>query len=355
VKALVAMSGGVDSSVAAALMLDAGYDVAGVTLKQWMMPCGDLPVAGCCTASDFNDARRVAAMLGITYHVLDYVDTFTKAVVEPFGRQYLAGRTPNPCVECNRTVRFSALLEHAERFGADVLVTGHHARVAREVGEWRLLRAVDGGKDQSYVLHMLGQEALSRIRLPIGEMTKSEVRERAAALGLPVAEKPDSQDICFVPSGDYRDFLADRFPETARPGPIVSTDGTVLGEHGGVAGFTIGQRRGLGIAVGEARYVVDIEPGARRVVVGSRDDLRADGCVVSNVTWVAGRPPTDSAVTVKVRYRTAAVPATIAAAGADWEIRFDERHDAPAPGQSAVFYDGDRVLGGGIIERAVRL
>ncbi|MEN8113735.1 MAG: tRNA 2-thiouridine(34) synthase MnmA [Actinomycetota bacterium] len=355
VRALVAMSGGVDSSVAAALILEAGYDVVGVTLKQWVLPCGDLPTAGCCTVSDANDARRVAEMLGIEYTVLDYVDEFTKAVVEPFGEQYLAGRTPNPCIECNRTVRFSALLDQTSEFDADVLVTGHHARVAEANGEWQLLRAVDGTKDQSYVLHMLGQDALSRIRLPIGEMTKAVVRKRAAAMGMPTADKPDSQDICFVPSGDYRDFLTDRFPETAMPGPVVDTAGAVVGEHDGVARFTIGQRKGLGIAVGEARYVIDIDPAERRVVVGTRDDLLTDGCVVSNVTWIAGGPPPDPDISVKVRYRTPAVAASLLPLGNDWEVRFRERQAAPAPGQSAVFYDGDRVLGGGIIERAVRL
>lgn len=352
-RAVVAMSGGVDSSVAAALMLDAGYEVVGVTLKQWVLPCGDLPTAGCCTVTDFNDARRVAEMLGIEYAVLDYIDAFTEAVVEPFGEQYLAGRTPNPCIECNRTVRFSALLDQTKEFNADVLVTGHHARVAEVDGMWRLLRAVDGTKDQSYVLHMLGQDELSRIRLPIGEMTKAEVRKRAAAMGMPTAEKPDSQDICFVPSGDYRDFLAGRFPETAMPGPIVGTDGTVLGEHDGIARFTIGQRKGLGIAVGEARYVIDIDPSDRRVVVGTHDDLLRTGCTVSNVTWVSGEPPNDPRVTVKVRYRTPDVPASLSPTGDEWDVWFSEPQPAPAPGQSAVFYEGETVLGGGIIERAV--
>ncbi|MEN8235258.1 MAG: tRNA 2-thiouridine(34) synthase MnmA [Actinomycetota bacterium] len=354
-RALVAMSGGVDSSVAAALMLEAGYDVIGVTLKQWVRPCGELPTAGCCTASDADDARRVAAMLDVPYTVLDYVDEFTSAVVDPFGRQYMAGRTPNPCIECNRTVRFSALLDQTTEFDADVLVTGHHARVAKQNGVWQLLRAVDGTKDQSYVLHMLGQDALSRIRLPVGEMTKAEVRKRAAALGMPTADKPDSQDICFVPSGDYRDFLADQFPETAMPGPIVDSAGTVLGEHGGVAGFTIGQRKGLGIAVGEARYVIGIEPTERLVVIGTHDELLTDGCIVSKVTWVAGEPPAGPDVSVKVRYRTPAVAASITRSDGDWEVRFTERQPAPAPGQSAVFYEGDRVLGGGIIEESIRL
>ena len=348
-RALVAMSGGVDSSVAAALMIEAGYDVIGITLKQWVGAGGAMPTAGCCTVSDAEDARRVAAQLGVPYYVLDYVDEFTEAVVEPFGASYLAGITPNPCIECNRKVRFSALLERTAELGADVLVTGHHARVKHGDDGWHLLRAVDGTKDQSYVLHMLGQPELSRIRLPIGEMTKTEVRRRAADMGLRTAAKPDSQDICFVGSGDYRDFLSENLPETALPGPVVDTTGAVLGEHDGVTGFTIGQRRGLGIAVGEPRYVVDIDPAERTVVVGTYEDLLVDGCTVSDVSFTSGSTPASAAVTVKVRYRSKAVGANLQPFGDTWEVAFDDPHPAPAPGQAAVFYDGDRVLGGGTI------
>jgi len=353
-RALVAMSGGVDSSVAAALMIEAGYDVVGVTLKQWVGAGGAMPTAGCCTVSDAEDARRVAAQLDVPYYVLDYVDEFTEAVVEPFGASYLAGFTPNPCIECNRKVRFSALLDRTNELDADVLVTGHHARVKSDGDGWHLLRAVDGTKDQSYVLHMLGQPELSRIRLPIGEMAKTEVRRRAADMGLRTAAKPDSQDICFVGSGDYRDFLSENFPETALPGPVVDTAGVVLGEHDGVTGFTIGQRRGLGIAVGEARYVVDIDPAERTIVVGDYGDLLVDGCTVSDVSFTSGSPPADAAVTVKVRYRSDAVRATVQPSGDEWEVAFEEPHPAPAPGQAAVFYDGDRVLGGGTITGVVR-
>ncbi len=353
-RALVAMSGGVDSSVAAALMIEQGYDVIGVTLKQWVGPGGAMPTAGCCTVSDAEDARRVAAQLDIPYYVLDYVDEFTAAVVEPFGAAYLAGRTPNPCIECNRKVRFTALLERTAAFDADVLVTGHHARVERDDTGWHLRTAVDGTKDQSYVLHMLGQEDLSKIRLPVGEMTKTEVRRRAAAMGLRTASKPDSQDICFVTSGDYRDFLAERFPETALPGPVVDSAGEVLGEHGGVTGFTIGQRRGLGIAVGEARYVIDIDPAERKVAVGTREELLSDGCLVGDVSFIAGSPPLQPDVTVKVRYRSTAIPATLQRAGDRWEVRFADPQPAPAPGQAAVFYDSERVLGGGTIEEVIR-
>ncbi len=353
-KALVAMSGGVDSSVAAALTLEAGYDVIGVTLKQWVGPDGEMPTAGCCTVADAEDARRVAAQLDVPYYVLDYVDEFTSAVVEPFAADYLAGRTPNPCIECNRKVRFSALFDRMGALGADVLVTGHHARIRGDEEGWHLLRAVDGTKDQSYVLHMLGQEELARIRLPVGEMTKSEVRRLARSMGLRTADKPDSQDICFVKS-DYRAFLDSVLPEAAQSGDVVTADGTVLGHHTGTSRFTIGQRKGLGVAVGEPRYVVDIRPTTAEVVVGSYEELLVSGCLVSNVTFVAGAPPPMSDVEVKVRYRSKPVPATIEVAdGGGWRVLFGEATPAPAPGQSAVFYNGDEVLGGGVIEEVLR-
>jgi len=355
-RALVAMSGGVDSSVATALMLEAGHDVIGVTLKQWEGPDGALPTAGCCTVGDAEDARRVAAALDVPYYVLDYVDEFRQAVVDPFGAAYLAGITPNPCIECNRTVRFKALLDRTEALGCDVLVTGHHARVRSDAAGHHLLRAVDSAKDQSYVLYMLGQKELSRIRLPIGEMTKTEVRSRAAALGLRTATKPDSQDLCFVGRGDYREFLAEHYPEAARPGPIVDRDGTVVGEHRGTSGFTIGQRRGLGVAATEPRYVVEIKPASATVVIGRRRDLQVDGCGLSGVTFVAGDPPDDvGPVEVKVRYRSRPVAAHLTPAGADgWRLRFVQAQDGVAPGQAAVFYRGDEVLGGGTITTTLR-
>jgi tRNA-uridine 2-sulfurtransferase len=353
VKAVVAMSGGVDSSVAAALMLEAGHDAIGVTLKQWVGPNGEMPTAGCCTVADAEDARRVAATLGMPYYVLDYVDEFTETVVDPFREAYLAGRTPNPCIECNRRVRFAALFDRMDALGADVLVTGHHARLRRDRDGWHLLRAVDGAKDQSYVLHMLGQRQLSRIRFPIGEMTKGDVRQRAAALGLRTAAKPDSQDICFVKS-DYRTFLRSVAPHAARPGAIVDRYGEVLGRHQGIADFTIGQRRGLGVALGEPRYVVDVRPESAEIVVGTGDELLVGGVTVSGVTFVAGDPPADPHVEVKVRYRSKPIPALIEASEGRWLVTFAERAPSPAPGQSAVFYDGDEVLGGGVIDCVVR-
>jgi tRNA-specific 2-thiouridylase len=352
-RVVVAMSGGVDSSVAAALMAEAGHEVIGVTLKQWEDADGNLPTAGCCTVGDAEDARRVAAQLDIPYYVLDYVEEFRAAVVEPFGRSYLSGQTPNPCVECNRTVRFQALLERTAELGAEVLATGHYARVVHGPAGYALRRGVDPGKDQSYVLHMLTQEQLARIRLPVGELTKPEVRSHAARLGLRTATKPDSQEICFVGAGNYRDFLAQHFPETARPGPIVDMAGAVVGSHRGTAGFTIGQRRGLGVALQEPRFVVEIDAATSTVVIGDRDDLLASGCVVRDVSFVGGRPPADPAIEVKVRYRSRPVPARLEAGDDRWLVRFDDAQAAVAPGQAAVFYDGDEVLGGGTIERSL--
>jgi tRNA-specific 2-thiouridylase len=264
-KALVAMSGGVDSSVAAALMLEAGYEVIGVTLKQWVAPDGSLPTAGCCTVADAEDARKVAARLGIPHYVLDHSAEFTAEVVDRFVADYAAGLTPNPCVECNRRVRFGALLGRVEPLGCDVLVTGHYARIGTRRGRPALLRAADPAKDQSYVLHMLTAADLARVRFPIGDLTKAEVRDHASRLGLRTAAKPDSQDLCFV-AGDYRAFLQARLPEIRRPGAMVDASGAVVGKHDGVAGFTVGQRQGLGIVVGSrASWWRSIPPATVRV------------------------------------------------------------------------------------------
>lgn len=354
-RALVAMSGGVDSSVAAALMVEAGYEVVGVTLKQWEGSDGEMPTSGCCTVGDAEDARRVAAQLDVPYYVLDYVDEFRTEVVDRFGAEYMAGRTPNPCIECNRRVRFKALLERTTALGCDVLVTGHHARITHDEAGYHLMRAVDRAKDQSYVLHMLGQSELARVRLPVGEMTKPEVREHAARLGLRTADKPDSQDLCFVASGNYRTFLRDNFAEVAQPGPIVDESGDVVGHHEGTVDFTIGQRKGLGIAAQTPRYVVDIEPATATVVIGRKEDLLVSGCVVGDATFVAGAPPVGGVVAVKVRYRAKAVDAELIADGAGrWRVEFVDRQPGVAPGQAAVFYRGDEMLGGGTILEPVR-
>ena len=282
------------------------------------------------------------------------MEEFSREVVGPFAEAYLAGRTPNPCIECNRRVRFRALLERAGHLGCDVLVTGHHARIRRDGDGYHLLRAADPAKDQSYVLHMLGQADLARIRFPVGEMTKAEVRAEAARRGMRVAVKPDSQDLCFI-AHDHRRFLEERFPGIARPGPVVDASGAEVGRHRGAVGFTVGQRRGLGVAAGERRYVLEVRPATATVVVGSREELLVDGCRVSGVTWVAGRPPASVGVEVKVRYRSPAVPARIDHGGGGvWDVWFDRPREAAAPGQAAVFYRGDEVLGGGTVEEALR-
>jgi tRNA-specific 2-thiouridylase len=352
-KTLVAMSGGVDSSVAAALMLEQGHDVVGVTLKQWQGADGSMPTSGCCTVADSEDARRVAAQLDVPYYVLDHVADFRERVVEPFGAAYAAGRTPNPCIDCNRRVRFRTLLERTSALGCDVLVTGHYARVRHDAGRYHLLRGLDNAKDQSYVLHMLGQEELAQVLLPIGEMAKPEVREHASRLGLRTATKPDSQDICFV-KDDYRTFLRENFTAVAQPGRIVDTVGEVVGSHEGTIDFTIGQRKGLGVAFGEPRYVVDLQPASATVVIGTRADMEVKGCRLEEVSFVTGEPPASSELSVKVRYRAAAVAATLEYDGVGYVIRFHDPQEAVAPGQAAVMYAGDEVVGGGTIAEVIR-
>jgi tRNA-specific 2-thiouridylase len=343
-RALVAMSGGVDSSVAAALMQKAGHDVVGVTLKLWSGPNGEAPTAGCCTVSDAEDARRVAAQLDIPYYVLDYTEEFRHGVVDRFIRDYTSGRTPNPCIECNRTVKFDRLLTGLDHFDSDVLVTGHHARSRVEDGVWGLYRGADREKDQSYVLSMLTQGELSRTRFPVGELTKREVRAMATSLGLRTAAKPESMDICFVGRRDYRGFLRETAPESFQPGPVVDRDGGEIGRHDGIIGFTVGQRRGLGVAVGEPRYVVRIEPASATVVLGRRGDLVVGGVRLDSVTWSTG---VEVSGQVMAQYRAHGEP--VAAALHGDRLLFSEPQEAVAPGQTMAFYDGDRLLGGALI------
>ncbi len=349
-RVMVAMSGGVDSSVAAAMMVEAGHEVIGVTLKLWEGPSGELPTAGCCTVSDAEDARRVAAQLDIPYYVLDYTERFMEGVVDRFVVEYAEGRTPNPCVECNRTVKFDQMLAHSEDLECDALVTGHYARVDCDESGWHLRRGVDPAKDQSYVLAMLGQVELARTLFPIGELTKAETRAHAGRLGLRTAGKAESQDICFVGQGDYREFVRRRTPGAVVPGPIVDVDGAVVGHHGGVIDFTIGQRRGLGVAAGEPRYVVGIDAGAATITIGTADDLLIGRAFVEGVTFVAGHPPAAGrSLAAQVRYRGRPVPVMASPSQGRWIIEFDEPQAGVAPGQTAVLYDDDEVVGGGII------
>ena len=336
---LVAMSGGVDSSVAAAVLLDAGHEVTGVTLRLW----GGETDSGCCSVGDVEDARRVAAQLGVPHYVFNLSDQFEAAVVAPYAAAYASGRTPNPCVECNRSIKFGELFRRAEALGFDALATGHHARALRDHGGvMRLRRGVDAGKDQSYVLYMLGQRELDRTLLPIGEITKAEVREHAARLGLRTATKPESMDVCFVRREDRRDFVDAR--TSPRPGPMVDTSGRVLAEHAGVAGFTVGQRRGLGVALGEPRYVVAVDSRASTVTIGTRADLACDRIVVRDLCWVDGAPGRETGLSVQTRAH--------GATGVGWldgcVVHLREPMTRVASGQVVALYDGDLVVGGGI-------
>ena len=343
---LAAMSGGVDSSVAAALMKEDGHEVIGVTLKMWQGPSGEAPTAGCCTVSDSEDARRVAAQLDLPYYVLDYTDHFRAGVIDRFVADYRHGRTPNPCVECNRTVKFSKLLEQSAAFGCDVLVTGHYARVVRVEGRQQLLRGKDRNKDQSYVLAMLGQQELARVRFPVGGLEKAQTRELASGLGLRTAGKPDSQDICFVGKDDYRNFLRKLEPSMAASGPILDTAGLTLGHHDGISGFTIGQRRGVGVALGERRYVVEVRPETATIVLGDRSELEVGAVSLTEITWVDRPLMAGESIEVQYRAHGAAVPAR-------WDegtLSFGTAQTAVAPGQTAVLYRGERVLGSGIID-----
>lgn len=344
-RVLVAMSGGVDSSVAAALMKDAGHDVMGVTLKLWSGPGGEAPTAGCCTVSDAEDARRVAAQLDIPYYVLDHTEDFKDGVVDRFVHDYAGGRTPNPCIECNRTVKFDRLLRRLDDFECDILVTGHHARTREVDGVWQLLRGEDAAKDQSYVLSMLTQSELRRTRFPVGELRKKDVRKVAAGMGMRTAHKPESMDICFVGQRDYRRFLRDVAPEAFQPGKVVDSDGHEVGTHDGVADFTVGQRRGLGVAaVGEPRFVIHIDGDTSTVVVGPRENLGVDEVLLDQVTWTSG---TGFDGPVMAQYRAHGDPVSGWLSGGT--LRFDESQEAIAPGQTVAFYDDDVVVGGALI------
>ncbi len=352
-RVMMAMSGGVDSTVGAALLIEAGYEVVGATMRLWVECEAESLAAArsCCSLADLEDAARAASALGIDHTVLDMRREFRELVVERFTEAYRRGLTPNPCIACNRHLKFELLLGAARRAGCDYLATGHYARIGCEDGRWRLWSARDSSKDQSYVLYMLGPDTLPRVLLPNGQYTKAELRRRAGELGIHVADKPDSQEICFLPGGDYRDFLRERIPEAFVPGPILDVRGRRLGEHQGTGAYTVGQRRGLGIAWPKPLYVVSVNAASNTVVVGTREEASRSHLAAADATWVAGEPPaTQFRAEVKTRYRMSAIPATVLVRNSgEFAVDFDEPAWAVAPGQAAVVYQGDEVLGGGTI------
>ncbi len=363
-RVLVAMSGGVDSSVAAALLAQAGYDVAGATMRLGDAEADARDEGGCCSLAAVEDARRVAHRIGIPFHVLDFRDAFRTAVREPFVDAYLRGETPNPCVACNRFVKFGAFLSKARVLGFDAVATGHYARVEEDPaapGRFRLLRGLDPGKDQSYALAQLGQDVLSRLLLPVGGLEKAETRRLAAELGLAVADKPDSQEICFIPDDDHAAYILAQRPGSGRPGRFVDRAGNVLGAHGGVHRFTVGQRKGLGRAFGKPMYVVSLDAATGDVVLGEERDLYRDGAVLGDVVFTreeyraeaaaASADGTGLPVRAQVRYGKDAVPARLLLAGESARLAFDRPVRAVTPGQAAAFYRDDEVLGGGTILR----
>jgi tRNA-specific 2-thiouridylase len=353
---VVAMSGGVDSSVAAALLAEQGHDVIGVSMQ--LYPSGPDEGAArdygtCCTLDDLHDARRVASAIGIPHYILNLESRFDETVVANFVREYVSGRTPIPCSRCNSEMKFATLLERALALDAAALATGHYARIdVDQGGRFHLRRGRDPAKDQSYFLFSLTQAQMAQAVFPIGELDKDTVRGHARRLGLRVAEKPDSQEICFVPDGDYAAFVERKAPALTRAGTIVAGDGRVLGTHEGVHRFTIGQRKGLRLSSSEPLYVVAIDAESARVTVGSRDALGRDQLTASGVNWTSGRAPDDwRTVTAQIRHRHGAAPARVRAAGLGRaEVRFDSPQQAVTPGQAVVFYEGDEVLGGGWIE-----
>jgi tRNA-specific 2-thiouridylase len=348
---LVAMSGGVDSSVAACLLAEAGHDVIGSHLE--LVHTGGVD-HGCCGPQARADAQAVAELAGFPFEVVDMSESFEEKVIADYVTESAAGRTPNPCVRCNERIKFGAFLDRARKLGVDLVATGHYVRTSRDPrGRWHLHTGQDRGKDQSYVLAGLTQDQLGMSVFPIGDQTKDETRAHARRLGLPVAGKPDSQELCFAPAGDAGAFMEARTPGAARPGEVVDPSGRVLGRHGGVHRFTIGQRRGLGVSTGERSYVLEVDAGQDRVVVGPEELLGRRGLSADGVNWIPERPDGPFEADVRIRYRAAGTPALVEPVGRDRaRVEFRSPVRAVAPGQLAVFYAGDEVAGSGTIASA---
>ena len=342
-KAAVAMSGGVDSSLAAALLKEQGHEVIGVHMKLWQhrLPPSD-------SSPGEDDASAVCRALKIPFHSLDFSSQFQRQVVDYFCREYAQGRTPNPCVVCNRFIKFDLLLKAVEDLGAECLATGHYARIEAPAGNYHLLKAARPSVDQSYFLYTLKQAVLPRLLFPLGEYSKAQVRQMAAERSLPVADKPKSRDLCFVPDGHHEGFLQGRI--AAAPGNIVDPEGKVLGQHRGIAFYTVGQRTGLGIATGRRLFVLKLDPDSNTVVVGPEEGLLAPGLKANNLSFVCVKPRRPLDVSAKIRFRTPEVGARLKVFAEEAEVLFDQPQRAIAPGQAVVFYHGDEVLGGGIIE-----
>ncbi len=353
---VIAMSGGVDSSVAAALLVEAGYDVIGMMLRLWSEP-GTSDANRCCSPDAMALARRIAGQLGIPFYAVDAQAAFHDTVVQAFLKGYTAGITPNPCLICNRQIRWGYLLDHALALGANALATGHYARLATALdGSKQLMKAVDLGKDQSYVLHVLKQEQLRKTIFPLGEYSKAEVRAYARSLNIPSANRSDSQDLCFLAGGNYRDFLVRNFPAAINPGPIRSIEGENLGEHRGLAFYTIGQRKGLGLSSPYPLYVVKKDIRSNALIVGGEENLGRVEMPVAKINWVAGITPEHPfRANVKTRYTTAELPAMVTPLQhGNAMIKFDAPVRAITPGQAAVIYDGVVCLGGGIIQHSYK-
>jgi len=351
-KVVIAMSGGVDSSVAAALLKEQGHQVIGMMLRLWSEP-GTEAYNRCCTPDDMALARRIAAQLEIPFYTIDAKDVFRNTVVDYFLSGYAQGITPNPCIICNRRIRWEFLLNRALALGAKYLATGHYAQVRKtDDGKLALLRGIDKNKDQSYVLHVLTQEQLGHAIFPLGSYTKPQVREIARDFELPVAERSDSQDLCFLGKGDYRDFLVRNVPDVASPGPIKNREGLLLGQHQGLAFYTIGQRKGLGIAAPQPLYVLKKDRDSNTLVVGPRDQLGKDELITGEVNWITGKPPQNPVrVSVKIRYKAREVEGLVTPhQNGSSHVKLSEPIRDITPGQAAVFFDGEICLGGGIIQ-----